>query len=342
MSEINFGNDNGGTKLIYYASEDGLEFREMRYLDVHGTFDSYNVMVWDENTKQYFLYYRAFHTPEGEDRLSWKGAKPNWLRHIRVATSSDFKTWTEHGRLSFEEGQEVYQLYTNQITKYHRANTFIGFPVRYNDRDAEKRNFHFMPLGDRHEIMTEVWGREGTAVTDCVIMTSRDGFTFDRRDEAFMTPGVENRDNWWYGNCYTVYGLVETEAEEDGAPNEISFYMGENYRIKNVNFRRYTMRLDGFFSWTAPFAGGEILTKPIRVDGDAMKLNFATSALGGITVSLCDEKGEALEAYTSYVMFGDSVDRPVEFEKPLSDLRGRDVCIRFAMKDASLYSFVIA
>lgn len=342
LSEINFGNDNGGTKLIYYASEDGLEFREMRYLDVEGTFDSYNVMVWDDNTNQYFLYYRAFHTPEGEDRLSWKGAKPNWLRDIRVATSKDFVTWTPHGRITFAEDQEEYQLYTNQITKYHRADTFIGFPNRYFDRVEEKRNFHFMPLGDRHEKVTEVWGREGTAVTDCVIMTSRDGFTFDRRDEAFMTPGVENRDNWWYGNCYLSYGLIETEGEEDSAPNEISFYMGENYRIKNVNFRRYTVRLDGFFSWIAPFAGGEVLTKPIRVDGDIMKLNFATSALGGVTVSLCDEKGNALEGYTSYVMFGDSVDRPVEFEKPLSELRGRNVCIRFAMKDARLYSFVIA
>ena len=92
LSEINLGNDNGGTKLIYYASADGYDFREMYYLDVEGTFDSYNVMVWDDATEQYFLYYRAFHTPEGEDRLSWNGARPNWIRHIRVATSKDFRT----------------------------------------------------------------------------------------------------------------------------------------------------------------------------------------------------------------------------------------------------------
>ena len=342
LCEINYGgNDPRGTKLIYYASEDGLDFKEMYALGVRGTFDSYNVMIWDENTEQYFLYYRAFHTPEGEDRLNWKGAKPNWLRHIRVATSKDFKNWTEHGRISFEEGQEVYQLYTNQITKYYRSkDTFIGFPVRYNDRVTEQRNFHFMPLGDRHENITAVYGREGTAVTDCVIMTSKDGFKFNRRDEAFLTPGVENRNNWWYGNCYTVYGLIETEAEEDGAPNEISFYMGENYRIKGVNFRRYTVRLDGFFSWNAPYRGGEILTKPITIDGNQMKMNFATSALGGIIVSVCDENGNALDGYTSYTMFGDTVDRPVEFEKSLTELKGKTVRLRFTMKDAQLYSFI--
>ena len=342
LCEINFGNDDGGTKLVYYASEDGYDFREMYYLDVEGTFDSFNVMVWDANTEQYFLYYRAFHTPEGEDRLSWKGARPNWIRHIRVATSKDFRTWEKYGRISFEEGQEEYQLYTNQITKYYRSkDTFIGFPVRYYDRVAEKRNFHHMPLGDRHENITKVYGREGTAVTDCVIMTSNDGFKFNRRDEAFLTPGVENRNNWWYGNCYTVYGLIETEAEEEGAPNEISFYVSENYRIKNVNFRRFTLRLDGFFSWYAPYCGGEVLTKLIEVGTDEMRVNFATSAAGGMTVSVCNAEGCELEGYTSYEMFGDSVDRPVEFEKPLAELFGRSVRFKFKLKDAHLYSFMI-
>ncbi len=340
LCEINLGNDNGGTKLICFASGDGYDFKEMYDLDVEGTFDTFNVMLWDENTEQYFLYYRAFHTPEGEDRLSWRGARPNWIRHVRVATSKDFRHWTKHGRISFEEGQEQYQLYTNQITKYFRSkDTFIGFPVRYNDRAEEKRNFHFMPLGDRHENITAVFGREGTAVTDCVIMTSNDGVTFDRRDEAFLTPGVENRNNWWYGNCYTVYGLIETEAEEEGAPNEISFYMGENYRIKNVNFRRYTVRLDGFFSWYAPYRGGEALTKPFTWDGKEMHVNFATSAMGSMWVTVCDENGNELAGYTSYAMFGDSVDRPVEFEKTLSELCGKTVRLKFKMKDAHLYSY---
>jgi hypothetical protein len=171
-------------------------------------------------------------------------------------------------------------------------------------------------------------------------MTSNDGFKFNRRDEAFMTPGVEARDNWWYGDCYTAYGLAETEPEENGAPNEISFYMGENYRIKNVNFRRYTIRLDGFFSWFAPYRGGEVVTKPITVSGNELHLNFATSALGGVTVTLCDEDGNELDGYQSYTMFGDSVDRLVEFEKPLSDICGKTVRLKIKMRDAHLYSFV--
>ena len=342
LSEINLGSDNGGTKLIYYASADGLDFREMRYLEVKGTFDSYNVTFWDEETKKYFLYYRAFHSKEGEDKLSWRGIKKDDIRDIRVATSEDFLHWQVHGRIAFEEGKEDYPLYTNQITKYPRAESaFIGFPVRYCDRCDDAESFRFMPLADRHEKITEKFGREGTALTDCVIMTSRDGFVFDRRDEAFMTPGAESRNNWWYGNCYTVYGLCETEAEEEGAANEISFYMGENYRIKNVNFRRYTVRLDGFFSWKAPYCGAEVLTKPVTLGGGEMRINFASSAVGGIKIYICDENGDALEGYESYTIFGDSTDRPVTFEKQISALAGKTVRLKFKMKDAEIYSFVI-
>ena len=72
-----------------------------------------------------------------------------------------------------------------------------------------------------------------------------------------------------------------------------------------------------------------------------MRVNFATSALGGMTVCICGEDGEVLEGYESYTMFGNSTDRPVEFEKPLSAIRGKNIRLKFALKDAYLYSFEI-
>ncbi len=35
------------TRLLYYASEDGYDFREMYYLDIPGVFDSYNTCFFD-------------------------------------------------------------------------------------------------------------------------------------------------------------------------------------------------------------------------------------------------------------------------------------------------------
>ncbi len=335
--------DEAGAVLRYYASADGITFREMRDLPIAGTFDSFNTVMWDETERQYHLYYRGFHGTDGTEKLNWRTDKidlVNDIRDVRLAVSCDFVNWEIRGRIRFDEGQADTPLYTNQITKYFRSpDIYIGFPVRYNDRASDSENFRFMPLGDRHENITRIFGREGTSVTDCVLMTSPDGFTFNRRDEAFLTPGPESRNNWWYGNCYTVYGLTETEAEEYGASKEISFYVGENYRIKNANFRRFTIRLDGFFSWQAPFAGGSVQTNPITVTGEEMHLNFATSAMGGVKVTLCTKDGESLDGYSSYVMFGDSTDRPVEFDRPLSHLTGQEISVRFDMSDAHLYSF---
>ena len=334
-----------GRHLCCYVSADGYDFRRTADIPVRGTFDSFNVLLWDKTTEKYFVYYRSYHRPSGdeiEDDNFMTTDVVHDIRDIRVATSPDFKVWTDHGRISFTDGKDI-GLYTNQITKYPRTDdVFIGFPVRYADRAAEKQSFDYMPLGDLHKKMTAAFGRGGTALTDCVIMTSNDGFHFLRRDEAFLTPGPEAWDNWWYGDCYTVYGLAQTPAEEDGAANELSFYVGEGYRVRSVDFRRYTLRLDGFFSYHAPLSGGALLTKPLPVTGDTLTLNFATSALGDVTVTLCDEAGKPLAGYESIPMFGDSVSRPVAFDLPLSRLKGEQVCLRIGMRDAHLYSFAFA
>ena len=331
-------------RLMYMSSADGYHFVE-KYpiVDVAGTMDSYNPVFWDKATEQYFLYHRAFHDPDGTDHLTWAGVDDKIsIRDVRLATSKDFVHWTVHGRITFEEGQEDYPLYTSQITKYYRSeNMFIGMPTRYCDRVDEPQSFLHMPLSDYRAKITEHYGREGTALTDCIIMTSENGKVFDRRDEAFFTPGPENSTNWWYGNCYPGYGFIETKADERGAANEISMYMGENYRIKKVNFRRYTLRLDGFFSWFAKYRGSEVLTKEFEVAADTLFLNFATSARGAITVSVCDLDGNEIEGYKSYVIFGDSVKREVEFEKPLSELHGKAVRLKFFMSDAHIYSFEV-
>lgn len=329
-------------KLCYFASEDGYSFTEMCYFDFSGTFDTYNVTFWDEDTKQYYLYFRAFHRPNGDEIADWNTTSlVNDIRDVRVATSPDFVNWTVHGRIKFAEGQSDMPLYTNQISRYYRAkDSFVGFPVRYNERASVRQNLNHMPIADRRNYVTDNYGREGTAFTDCIIMTSTDGFTFNRRDEAFLTPGPENRYNWWYGDCYTTYGMVETKSEIQGQSKEISMYVGENYRLKSTNFRRMTIRLDGFFSWYGAYKGADLLTKPFTFEGETMKINFASSCAGGVDIAICDEKGTPIEGYTSYTMFGDSTDRTVEFDKPLSALHGKAVTLRVKLCDAHLYSFV--
>lgn len=332
--------EDGAQTLVYFSSTDGYSFKEEYTLPIYGAFDSFNVGFWDEETKQYFIYYRTYHgkgTPEiAQDRQ----LKSDDIRDIRLATSKDFKTFTLHGCIAFEKGQEDIPLYTNQVEKYYRArNTFIGFPVRYCDRKDEYESYEDMPLADQRKATVQKYGRSGTAVTDCLFMSSGDGFTFNRRDEAFMTPGPEGRNNWRYGNCYTVHGIVETEADEEGASNELSIYSAENYRMKNASFRRYTLRLDGFYSWFGPYAGATVLTKPITVTGETLSINFASSCAGGIKITLCSTEGEPLEGFESKTLFGDSTDRCVHFTNDLKTLVGKKVQLKIFLKDCHLYSF---
>ena len=207
------------------------------------------------------------------------------------------------------------------------------------DRKDEYESFEDMPLADQRKKTVEKYGRGGTAITDCLFMSSEDGFTFNRRDEAFMTPGPEGRNNWRYGNCYTVHGILETEAEEEGASKEISIYACENYRMKNANFRRFTLRLDGFYSWDGDFKGATVLTKPILVAGDRLSVNFATSCAGSVQITLCEENGTPIQGFESKGFFGDSTERTVRFPESVSTLKGRRVSLKITLKDAHLYSF---
>lgn len=327
-------------RLMYYKSRDGIEFEFVRELVGDGNYDSMNVAFWDETAGLYRLYYRGLHDEVGAD---FKWGRPQVggpIRDIRVKTSPDFVTWSESVRLDYGEGAPDLQMYTNQVRPYYRApHMLLGIPTRYTDRAEDEINFRDLPDREHRARVTAKWDRCGTAMTDCCLMTSRDGVRFNRCDEAFLTPGPERTLNWYYGDCYTALGMAETASAREGAPNEISIYMGENYRASNVCLARYALRLDGFFSWHGDFSGAEVTTKPFTFEGDALEINFATSSLGHVRIRLLSEDGQELAGYDSGRLFGDSVNRPARFEKDLRLLRGQPVRMKIELKDADLYSF---
>ena len=97
--------------------------------------------------------------------------------------------------------------------------------------------------------------------------------------------------------------------------------------------------MDGFYSWRADFEGGEVITKPLTFQGSELSLNFATSALGYLRIEILDQDGAPIEGYDSGRLFGDSTARHCDFEKPLSDLEGKEIRFKISMKDCDFYSF---
>ena len=335
---------NGNQELHLYTSADGVHFQKERLLADDGAYDSLNIAFWDEIQKQYYLYYRGVHG-EGTVNGKWGESEEvemhnKLVRDVRVRTSKDFVNWSEPQMIQFDPEREDTELYTNHVQKYYRAkHMFLGFPTRYVDRYEDAQNFPHLPDWKHRQKLINNWGRSGTAMTDAMIMTSRDGLHFRRTEEAFLTPGVERDCNWYYGDGYFCYGMAETASDLPGAPNEISMYVGFDYRVKPIKLFRFAVRLDGFFSWHCDYDPGKVVTKPIVFEGDSLSINFATSVVGYVQIRLLDADGNALEGYDSGKLFGNSVDRTVDFTKPLYELAGKEIRMEISMRDAELYAF---
>lgn len=115
--------------------------------------------------------------------------------------------------------------------------------------------------------------------------------------------------------------------------------MSRGYRQRPVDVARYAIRLDGFRSWKAGMETGCVMTKPLMLDGSVLKVNFETTVFGSLKITICDENGTPLPGYKSGSIFGNAVDREVDFEKDLSALCGRSIRLKVEMKLAELYSF---
>lgn len=317
--------------LYAFKSSDGVHWtilNESRPVMTGHPFDTQNTVFWDPNIHKYRVYIRDFK----------KG-----LRGIMTAISDDFIHWSDREWLQYP-GAPIEQLYVNQIKPYYRANhIYIGFPARYVDRgwtDATRA----LPSPELRRQRAETSSRYGSAVTDSLLMTSRDGLTFHRWEEAFLRPGLRTQHNWAYGDNYLAWHVVETDSVEDDSPRELSLYATESYFTGNSSrLRRYTLRIDGFASVYAPLGGGEFTTKPLIFEGDRMTINFATSAGGGIQVEVQDRHGIPIEGYTLAdcpEIFGDAIEYPVRWQggREVSELSAQPVRLRFVLRDADLYA----
>jgi hypothetical protein len=176
--------------LLAFASPDGLRWSPMTNAPVitAGAFDSQNLAFWDGVRGEYRAYWRYF-TEGVTEENNWK---PAGVRAIRTATSRDFLTWSAPADLCYIDSPPEH-LYTSQIKPYPRApHLFIGFPARYLERgwsDAMRA----LPERAHREGRAQVSERYGVALTEGLLIASRDGVTFKRWNEAFPGPASNAR-----------------------------------------------------------------------------------------------------------------------------------------------------
>lgn len=329
--------------LFPFKSPDGFHWTPMSEspMVTHGAFDSQNLAFWDSHLGAYRAYWRYFTGGETNDKV-WK---PSGNRAIRTAVSRDLLTWTDEHDLAYVDSPDE-QLYTNCVRPYERApHLLIGFPTRYVDRGWSD-SMRALPDRENREARAVANRRYGTAITESLLMASRDGVKFKRWNEAFIPPGPERPGSWNYGHQFTAWQIVETQTAIDGGP-ELSLYATQGYwSTPGTALRRYALRIDGFVSIHASLSGGELVTRPLKFSGKQLLLNFATSAAGSIRVEVQNGDGKPMPGFAlddCEELFGDTLERTVTWSggKSLDDSKGQPVRFRFALKDADLYAMQV-
>lgn len=286
--------------LYAFASADGIHWKKMRDTPVitKGAFDSQNLAFFDTTRNRYACFSRIF---------------LNKVRAVQSHHSTDFLAWSDGVPHAYAEGVPWEHFYTSATVPCPTApHLFLSFPKRF--------------MTTRHKVPEH----KDKGVSDAVFMSSRDGVNWDRPFlEAWVRPGPDLK-NWTDRNNMTANGIVVGETEW-------SLYISEHYRFPDHRIRRLSVRKQGFASMHASAQGGEFTTKPLKISGSKLLLNYATSAAGSIKIEVIDTSGKALA--TMDELYGD------EFESPVLDLtklKGQTLRLRVKLIDADLYALRFA
>lgn len=309
--------------VVSYVSPDGLDWKEKGSLGKNIKAGMSCSLFWNEKRQKYFCYF----------------AQASKKSKIMLTTSKDFERWSAAMEISYPGRVNML---TANIFPYYRGNSMlIGLPLRGTEVEQKYMRANF---GGRNT--------ESNLLTDTIFISSRDGYKFSVTEEAWLTPGPQNGENWTFGDCLAGNGIIETPSihSDKGQDRELSIYVSEN----GENLARYTLRMDGFVSYNAPYNTKKLVTKPLKFEGSRMTVNFSTSAGGYVYVRILNEKGKPFEnitytredgreynlpKYTSYKLAGDRTDREVAFNGDIRELAGKKVVLEFYMSDADIYSF---
>lgn len=322
-----------GKELFAFVSADGLKWTKLRNEPILGPknipfpfthlFDSQNLVFWSEHEKSYVCYFRV-----------WDG-----LRRIARTTSPDFVTWSpavmmqqRHDDGSGNESQPApaEHLYTNQTAPYFRApHIYVAIAARFFEGRQVLTADQARAINVNPDYFKDT--------SDAVLMSSRGGPVYDRTFlEGFLRPGIGPQ-NWVSRTNYPALNPVQT------SPTELSIYVNQDYAQPTAHVRRYSLRLDGFASVHAGARELRLTTKPIRYSGSSLKINFSTSAGGGVRFlieELNGQPGSQPKVYESEEQIGNEIERVVTWKDKdaVQSLSGRPVRLQVLLKDADLYA----
>jgi len=181
-------------------------------------------------------------------------------------------------------------------------------------------------------------------VSDYYLGTSRDILAVDRSFVHGRQPLIPRGDGGsWDDDIIVPSNNILTQGDEHWI-----YYCGMNERIFNFKNRERSyvgvakLPLDRFIRLEAGQAFGTALTKAFQLEGSRLELNI-DARQGEMRVEVLDAMSQPLAGYCGHDAKSyrniDELRLSPRWTKPLSQMVGQNIRLRFRLQNASLYSF---
>jgi hypothetical protein len=324
--------------LYVHTSPDGIHWTKSDRRVFPLAPDTANQAAWDQQRGKYVAYIRIWSPLRKVGRVEMSDITEPWpydetVDHYYIWGEDNIPVPSKEIPTAFgydEHDPVVSDHYNPAAVEYPWAEaSYFMFPSAY-------MHFPEPPVGK--------YGNDG--LLDIQMAVSRHGVKFHRLTRApyvplsrepdkdskslYMAIGMLRRGDdilQYYAGYEVTHGLPDAEAD---------LPMGSICAARQ--------RLDGFISADADYAGGEILTPPLRFAGERLELNIDCSAMGACRVALLDEQGEPYPGFSAALcdeIIGNHVHKPVTWEgrSDVSALAGQVVRLHFVMRACKLYAF---
>ena len=299
-------------ELVLSNSADGLHFSDVGVADQQDQgLDSLNITFWDPKTQQYHAYMRWNYNPSGRG-----------VTHKRSDTWEG--TWSGGREYTIDPVHDsLPQIYSNGVRPYHGQ--YIGLPAMFYGTTNGSIYPTFMYSRDGSE-----WHFEDPEHP--VIDLGAHGATVDTAGMAFPAPQLVERD----GKLWIYYMYTDNKRLNDPE---------DGYTLNLA-----TIRQDGFVAIESePGQLGTWTTSTIKLPQEPVGLLINAVVRGSLYVEVLDPTTmDPLLGFTSaeamLIGQGDYLDVAASWQgaDSLATLAGQEVVFRFAMDDASIYSFSFA
>ncbi|MEX0685157.1 MAG: LamG-like jellyroll fold domain-containing protein [Balneolales bacterium] len=352
--------------LYIYTSPDGIDFTRHRQAVAPFRSGSQNDFFYDDQRQSYVGYHRSDYsrTPAGQTLRDFvmtevKDLLEPWpfspATKEKVKEAEKFKTlheitpwYLDNGPLTpggwgieyptiFAVDPEIDPLtmgvYNPKALKYPWApDTYVAFPVWY---------FHYYEGPEGRQILSK---RFGGGPTETQFAASRDAVNWKRYPRPVYS-GIGRYDGLDITQTFIAQGLVKRGEELWQYVFLDSDYHSALDRSGERRVYRLVQRFDGFVSAEAPYEEyGEIVTRPLKFEGNRLVLNIDTDAHGYATVGLIDEDHNPIPGYShddAIYINGDFIEIDAQWldkGNDLSSLQDQNIRVVIKMRGAKLYS----